>query len=229
MRLSSLSGAVLALSLFATACGESNDKGGGTRTLYVEAFAQTDGSINGTSVVVGVRDGSPQGAILSDAVVVFRGEKNGEFSLPWQGLAFGDFRSGAYVRTALPWDSGWQIEVTRGEDHLDAFLKVPGFTTITQPIGGTTFSRTAGRPLVVRWADSEEQEAMRVEVKLKKADQRRELGEDPFELAFDAGLLRVEDKEEVEVRRSSELALNGGVPGSLFRATSRHSLEFRVE
>jgi len=227
MRLTLLAPALLALASLSAACGESDDAGGGTRTLWVSARAETDGSVTGTYLVVSVRDGSEAGDLVTDAEVVLRGEKNGQLLLPWQEESFAGFRNGAYVRSAIPWDTGWQLEISRGGDRLDAFLKTPGLTQIIRPVGGTTYSRASGRPLMVEWTAKGER-ADRIQVSLERADQTVELTEDDGEVSFDAGQLEV-GEEDVTVRRANRLELNGGVVGSTFEAASRITLQFRVE
>lgn len=216
--------------MVSTAGCSGNDAGGGTRTLFVEALAETDGSSNGTFFGVIVRDGQGvEAPVISNAEVIFRGENTGEIRVPWQGLTVGRFRLGAYGINGIPWDTGWQIEVNRADDHLDAFLEAPGVTTITSPLGGTTFRKSAGGALTVHWKDAEDREAQKVFVELDEANFERALSEDPFELSISASTLVADDEETVRVERSNEVELNGGLPGSFFRAVSKHQLDFRVE
>src|SRR4051794_20230355 len=59
---------ILIGSLFALACGGSNP-GGGTRTLWVNAAAETDGSTDGSRLQIEVREGSSTGTLVTDATV----------------------------------------------------------------------------------------------------------------------------------------------------------------
>ena len=46
---------------------------------------------------------------------------------------------------------------------------------------------------------------------------------------MDQADLRVDPKEKVRVERSNEVALAGGVPGSVLSASTAHEIEFHVE
>ncbi len=212
-----------------SACGGSNP-GGGTKTLFVKAQAQSDGSTDGTSLAVEVRQGTSDGQLITDAVVTVKGNKTGEFSLPWEGVSWGSFRLGAYRKSQATWDTGWRLSVKRGTDALDAYVEAPGITTITNPIGGTTFRRADGKPLLVQWKDSDGRRAQVVTIDFDKADGAdTSLAEDRLEHSIEQNRLVVDDKERVEVRRKNEIQLAGGTPGSIFSATTEHRIEFRVE
>lgn len=222
--------AILCVALFSltVACGGTSP-GGGTKTLFVKAQAQSDGSSDGSWMALEIRDGSSSGSLITDAVVVLRGDKTGEFTLPWQGVNWGDFKAGSYFKSGLAWDSGWSLEVRRGNDRLDARLEAPGMTVITEPIGGTTYRRVDGVPLTVKWKDDSGHRAMRVRVTLDKAGFDRTLTEDPVLLAIEPNLLTAEDKEKVRVERWNEVELAGGTAGSSFKVETHHQIEFRVE
>lgn len=210
-------------------CGGSNE-GSGSETLFVKATAESDGSTDGSWLAVEVREGSSEGAIVTDAVVTVRGDDSGEFNLPWEGINWGGFRAGAYVKRDLAWDTGWNILVKRGEDGLEAYLSAPGITNITEPLGGTTFKRGDGNAMMVRWKDGEGRRAELVEVDFSEADEAdRDLAEDTLELEVEPNRLVATDRERLEVRRTNEVKLAGGTPGSVFKATTRHRIEFKVE
>lgn len=211
-------------------CGGSNP-GGGTKTLFVKAHAETRGSTDSSWLGVEVRDGHSEGNIVSDAIVTIYGDKTGEFALPWQGINWGGFQAGAYVKEGISWDTGWKIEVKRGEDGLDAYLEAPGITTITEPIGGTTFRRTDGEPLIVKWKDGEGRRAQIVTVDFDHsdgADRNFSDFDDPMEVSIEPNILNP-DNERVEVRRKNEVQLEGGTAGSAFSAETKHRIEFVVE
>lgn len=218
---------LFALALFAAACGGSNP-GGGTRTLFVKALVETDGSTDGSRFGLEVREGSSGGSLITDAVVIIRGDKSGESSLSWQGAKWGELAVGSYYRSGIPWDTGWSLEVRRGNDRLDGYLVMPGFTTITEPIAGTTFRRAEGKPLVIRWKDSFDRRAKTVTVDLDKADYKRTLADDPLMHEVEPNRLGT-DRHRIQLDRSNEIELAGGTPGSFFRATSKHRIEINVE
>ncbi len=215
------------LTCLSLGCGGSNT--GGTRTLFVSAIATTDGSTDGTGIGIEVREGGSQGALVSDAVVIVRGDKGGEMSLPWQGVKWGDFAVGAYFKTGIPWETGWAIDIRRGPDRLDAYLVTPGATTITEPIAATTFRRTDGRPLAIRWKDDLGRRARRVRVQLDKAKIDQTFNEDTLAFDVEPNRLAPDGHERITVERTNEIELAGGVPGSVFRAQSRHRIELKVE
>jgi len=209
-------------------CGSS--PGGGTRTLYVKAEAWSDGSSDGTWISVEVRQGSSDGTLLNDATVSMHGSKSGDFSLPWQGISFGNFRAGSYHKGQMAWDSGFQISVKRGNDALDAYLEVPGITTITNPLGGTTFRRADGQPLMVKWKDDVNHVAQKVTVTFDHSDGATSiLNADPLQLQVDPNRLVAASPENIEVRRENTVNLAGGVSGSSFTATTRHRIDFNIE
>lgn len=211
-------------------CGGSNP-GSGTKTLFVKAHAETRGSTDSSWMAVEVREGHSEGNLINDAVVTIRGNKTGEYNLGWEGISFGGFRAGAYLRNELAWDTGWHITVKRGDDGLEAYLEAPGLTTITDPIGGTTFRRADGNPMVVRWKDTDGRRAQIVTVDFDKADNAdRQFSDfdDPGEVQLEANVL-VADKERLELRRRNEVKLEGGTAGSVMSAETKHRIEFVVE
>ncbi|MBI3184051.1 MAG: hypothetical protein HYZ28_18105 [Myxococcales bacterium] len=219
---------LVAAAIALAACGGSNP-GGGTRTLYVKAQAETDGTTDGTRLGLEVREGSSGGTLITDAVVILRGDKSGESSLPWQGLKWGDFALGSYFKSGIAWEPGWAIEVRRGNDRLDAYLQTPGYTTIVEPIAQTTFRRTEGKPLAVKWKDSFDRRAKTVTVDVDKAKYQRTLPEDPLSHEIEANRLVSENNERITLERVNEIELAGGTPGSIFRGTSKHRIEVNVE
>lgn len=224
--------ALILLSLsasFFAACG-GHDEGRGTQTLYVRAQAETDGSTRGSLIFIEVRQGSSEGQLLNDAVVTLTGDNTGEFALPWQGIDFFGFRAGGYGKTELAWDTGWGLTVKRGNDELEAYIEAPGITTITQPISGTTFRRSNGEDLEVRWKDEKNRRADFVTVDFTRAnDADRDLTGDPRSYVVDYNRLVAHEREQIEVRRKNEVNLAGGTPGSRFSATTRHRVELKVE
>jgi hypothetical protein len=225
----SLSAVVLgAVAAFGVACGGSNP-GGGTKTLYVQAEARSDGSTEGTWFAVHIREGHNDGPVVDNAVVTIRGDHTGEFTLPWEGFTFFQWPVGVYVRGNMPWDTGWAINVRRGADGLDAYLHAPGITEITEPIANTTFRRVDGEPLMVQWRDDAGHRAEAVNVDFEQSDYVRQLSEDPLQLQVDRNDLVGTDSERVEVTRTTAVDLAGGTPGSVFTATTQHAIRFRVE
>lgn len=211
-------------------CGGSNP-GGGTKTLFVKAQAESRGTLESSAIRVEVREGHSEGPVVSDAVVTVRGNETGEYNLSWSGITWGDFKAGFYGRDNLEWDTGWKIEVRRGDDGLDAYLEAPGTTTVMEPIGGTAFRRADGKPLVVKWKDSDGHRAQVATVDFQKsdgADRQFADYDDPFQVEIEPNIL-TPDSEKLEVRRKNEVKLEGGTPGSVFSAETKHQIEFVVE
>lgn len=215
---------VLLIALFAVACGGS-DPGVGTQTLYVEAVARTDGSTNGTSLRVTVRQGSNQGNFVSDANVVMTSDKGNEIILPWVGI----LGMGNYVKSDLVWEPGWRLRISRGADRVEAYLHAPGVTTITEPAANSTFNRSEGKPLVVRWKDESGRGAQTFEIATRSAEFNQARSEDPGLFQIDAAHLVGSAEERIAIERTSEVKLNGGVPGSTFKAVSRAEVNLVVE
>ncbi len=218
-----------AVALAAAGCGGS-DPGTGSRTLWVKAEAVTDGSTNGTELFIQVRQGGESGQILTDAVVTVDGDKTGEFAVPWTGLKWNNFAAGGYLRQGFDWDTGWKITVQRGSDDLVAYLEAPGVTEISSPIANTTYRRSSGDPLVVRWKDRDGRRAELVDINFRHSKEaNRTLKEDSGELKVEYNRLEARKDERLEISRRNEINLEGGVAGSAFRATTKHSIEFIVE
>lgn len=215
------------LAVVAMGCG--SNPGGGTKTLFVEAEAVSDGTSNGRFLAVQVREGHSDGNLVNDAIVTIRGDDSGEFNLPWEGINFGGFRAGLYLKSQIEWDRGWSLTVKRGEDYLDAYLVAPGDTTITQPIGNTSFQR-GSEPLLITWKDSIDRRAEIVDVKFRRSEAaNRSFSEDPLAYEVEPNRLVQADDERVSVERTNKIELAGGTPGSEFRATTVHTIEFTVE
>ncbi|HZA49641.1 MAG TPA: hypothetical protein VE549_02810 [Myxococcaceae bacterium] len=218
-----------------TACGGSNP-GSGSETLYVSAELTSDGTPDGTWVIVDVREGHSDGPFVNDATVTLRGDRTGEVDAPWQGVSFGQWQAGWwYGSNGLNWDTGWALSVKRrngSNDGLEAYLQVPGFTEITQPIYDTTFRVSDGQPLVVKWRDNEGRRAEMVTVELGDPGSphfRRQLNDDPLQLSIELSNVMVTDTERVTVSRRSDLNLAGGTPGSVFSAVTFHRVPFHVQ
>src|SRR5687768_15405261 len=103
----------------ASACGGS-DPGSGSRTFHVSAIAWSDGLTDGTYLALQVREGHPEGPLVTDAQVKVQGNKTGDFDLPWDPLDFGGFVRGSYRKVGMLWDTGWRIDVRRLDDGLEA-------------------------------------------------------------------------------------------------------------
>jgi len=217
--------AVGALAAALAGCG--SDPGSGTETLFVEATASTDGSSNGTSLYVVVRDTSASGPVVTDAVVTMTGDRGTVHALPavnFLGAHLG------YLKTDLAWEAGWRLRVERGADKLEAYLQAPGITTITEPTPGQIFGRAAQQPLRVRWRDESGRSAERVEIGLSQADYETSRPEDPgsHEIPYTTWT-QAEQEERVTVVRTNDLNLAGGISGSTFKAVSTARVNFEVQ
>jgi hypothetical protein len=218
-----------ALFLFSlSACGGTNP-GGGTRTLFVRAVAESDGTTEGSTMAVEVREGASTGNLITDAVVTVRGAKTGEFNLAWEGVTFGNFTAGAYTKRQLPWDRSWSMTIKRGNDGLDFALEAPGITTITEPLSGANFDRAAGTPLVIKWKDADGVHADTVEIDLSRAGYDQVLTEDTLEHTVEVNRMVAGTGERIDIRRYNDVNLAGGSAGSTFRATTRHRVTFNVQ
>lgn len=214
---------------FLTACG-GTDPGTGSRTLYVKAAMTTDGSTDGTRVQVELRENDQDGPLVTDAIVTLKGQSGKDQLL---GLVGENTRLGTkllYAGQGFAWDTGFVLQVRRGErDSLDAALEMPGATVITDPVSSTTFSRSKGERLVVRWRDEYNRIAQYPEVRLEQADIRQTLNQDMTQFEIEASRLVPTLEESVSVTRTNKVLLAGGLDGSEWTATTTHKVSFRVE
>jgi len=221
---------LLAVGIFLSFSCAGSNPGTGTQTLFVKAQAITNGSTEGSWMAVEVRQGSADGQLVTDATVTVTGDETGEVQLPWSGNQVGASMMGAYRKAQLVWDSGWTLHVSRGTDRVDAYLQAPGVTTIVAPLAGTTFDRAVGQPLDITWKDDAGRRAEQVELSLDHADQASvTLPVDTLEHQVEANRLIATDKEKLDLKRKNQIELAGGAPGSLFSATTEHSIEFAVQ
>lgn len=208
--------------LLASSCGLTSP-GGGTGTLFVTARLTSDGSTSGSRARVTVRSGSATGDLVTDAEVAIRGGALGRTIIPY------DAQRDQYRLDSFTWVEGFRLEVIHGKDQLDGSIEAPGATLITDPIGGSTFRRADGPPLLIRWKDSRGALANNTNLRVEKAKIDRAIPTGVYEVQIAPNELVVDDKENIRVQRSNEVALAGGAPGSLLSAQTEHELEFRVE
>ena len=208
--------------LLASSCGLTSP-GGGTGTLFVTARLTSDGSTSGSRARVTVRSGSATGDLVTDAEVAIRGGALGRTIIPYDG------QRDQYRLDSFTWVEGFRLEVIHGKDQLDGSIEAPGATLITDPIGGSTFRRADGPPLLIRWKDSRGALANNTNLRVEKAKIDRAIPTGVYEVQIAPNELVVDDKENIRVQRSNEVALAGGAPGSLLSAQTEHELEFRVE
>ncbi len=214
-------GALVAL---ATGCG--SDPGSGTKTLYVDAQLESDGSSNGTKATISVRQGSGNGSVVSDASVVLIGDKGGrpalDSSFSWLGV---------YTAIGFAWEPGWRLQITRGADKLEAYIVVPGLTTITNPTPGQIFDHTANAPLAVKWTDDLGRSADQVTVDVDHGNYDNQLrADDPGARDIPSSTwTQSEPQERIKVTRENLLNLAGGVAGSVFKARTSAEVDFAVQ
>jgi len=213
----------LAGSVLLAACGGS-DPGSGTQTLYVTATAQSDGSSNGTSLLVVVRDGGSNGAFVDTATVTMIGDRGTSYTLPFVGI----FGLGGYYKNAINWEGGWRLRIASGSDNLEAYVAGPGLTTITAPTASTTFAKASAQNLVVQWRDEMGRRMPNAEVRLRRADLQRTT-DDTGSYSVDFNALVPATDERITLTRWTELSLRGGVTGSTFRAQTTAEVTFAVE
>jgi hypothetical protein len=213
---------LISLAFLTSACGFTSP-GGGTGTLFVTARLTSDGSTAGSSARVTVRAGSETGTLVKDAEVAIRGGSLGRTL-----VAYDDQRD-QYRLDGFSWVQGFRLEIVRGNDKLDGSIEAPGATLITDPISSSTYRRSDGAPLVIRWKDDRGSPASTTQVHLDKAKIDRPIPVGIFELQVQPNELTVSDKEKVQVQRSSEVVLSGGAPGSVLSAGTDHEIEFTVE
>lgn len=225
---SSLVAALVAVAGLGSACGGSNP-GSGSETLHVSAEMRSDGSPDGTWVSVVVREGQADGPVVSDASVTLDGDSADEFPIS-QAWSIGGAGPGWYLRNNFDWDTGFTLKVRRGSDWVEAYIQTPGYTAITQPIFDTTFLLSEGRPLVVKWTDSENRRAEGVTIRLSDAGFTHLIQNgDPLEFPIEPTSLTVTDSETVTVERRNDMNLAGGTAGSVFTAATEHHIPFRVQ
>lgn len=217
--------ALAALTLLgATACGGS-DPGSGTKTLYVEAQADSDGTTGGTALGVTVRQGDANGQVIDNAVVTVTNADGKQYSLPWVGA----FKVGGYATSDIPWSPGWHLQVVSGADRLEATLSAPGATVITSPQAGSTFNRNSGQPLTVAWKDDAGKTAMGVDIHIAGSNYSHSLTNDPGQYAIDPGRLQSGDNQQLIVGRWTEVDLAGGTTGSTFKATTTDHISLSIQ
>jgi hypothetical protein len=215
---------VAALVALTTGCG--SDPGTGTKTLYVEAQLASDGSSSGTNALITIRQGSSSGSIVSDATIVLTGDEGGRPAIN-AALSF----LGIYTASGFAWEPGWRLHVTRGTDELEAYLVVPGLTTITNPTTGQVYDHTTNAPLVVRWRDDLGHAADQVTVDANRGDYDAQLrAGDAFERDIPASAWSQSYSDErVTVTRENLLNLAGGVAGSVLKARTTTNVSFAVQ
>jgi hypothetical protein len=214
-----------------TGCGRATDPGIGSHTLFVKALALSDGTLDGSSLKLEVRNGHAEGPLVKDAVVIARGDRSGELNIAYRDdFELGGIRlGGGFEKKQLAWDTGWSIEVKNGDDYLVARLEAPGATIITEPVSQTTYRRTDGRPLPLRWRDEFGHRAKQVTIDFARADYDRTFTEDAFGHDVAPNSLVPEKRERVTITRWNEVGLAGGVAGSVFKAQTAHQIDFIVE
>jgi hypothetical protein len=213
---------VLAGAALLTACGGS-DPGSGTQTLYVEATASSDGSSQGTSITVLVRDGGAQGSFLQNATVTVIGDRGTNHALPFVGV----FGIGAYHKSNFNWEGGWRLKIVNGNDNLEAYVAGPGLTTITAPTANSTFSKASAQNLSVQWRDDMGRTMPNADIDFRRANIDRTV-QDTGSYSVDYNSLVVATDEQITVTRWTELNLRGGVTGSRFRAETKAELDLIV-
>jgi len=213
----------LAAAVLLAACGGS-DPGSGTQTLYVTATAESDGSSDGTRLLVVVRQGGSNGAFVDNATVTVIGDRGTNHTLPFVGI----FGLGGYYKNAISWEGGWRLRIVRGSDNLEAYIAGPGLTTITAPTANGTFAKAAAQNLVVQWRDDMGRSMPNAEVRFRRADIQR-ITTDNGAYSMDYNLLVPANDEEIAVRRWTELTLKGGATGSTFRAQTTAEIPLVVQ
>jgi hypothetical protein len=214
---------VLAGAVLLTACGGS-DPGSGTQTLHVEATATSDGSSNGTSLLVVVRDGTASGSFVDNATVTLIGDRGTTYTPGFVGV----FGVGGYFKNAINWEGGWRLRIERGNDNLEAYIAGPGLTDITAPAPNTTFMKSNAQNLVVQWRDEMGRAMPNASVKFRRANIDRTV-QDTGSFTVDFNELVAATDERITVTRWTEIPLKGGVTGSLFKAQSVDELNLIVQ
>jgi len=213
-----------ALAALATGCG--SDPGSGTKTLYVDATLESDGSTGGTRATLWVRQGSSNGAFVSDASIVLVGDKGGR---PPVDSALSGL--GLYTAREFAWEPGWRLQITRGADKLEAYIVAPGLTTITNPMPGQIFDHTANSALAVRWRDELGRSAEQVTVDVDHGAYDNQLrADDPGQRDIPStAWTQSFAQESVRVTRENLLNLAGGVAGSVLKARTSARVDFAVQ
>jgi hypothetical protein len=205
---------LIALSLLGPGCADGTDPGDGSGTLV--ALVEASGRPDRTSVEVSLRAGDSP---VAGANVVFTDvEREREVTAEMKGA--GEYRATfpGYARTL-------RVRIVEGDDFLEGQLRGPAPHVITRPPNDAIVRRGQFTDLRVEWAADDP--ADRVEVDLDGLD-RVELEGDPFTL--DLPLAEVKDGEQdLSIRRETEVALEGGRPGSRMRARYEVDNRFTVE
>jgi hypothetical protein len=188
----------------AAACGGDDDvagpvdgdSGGGNGALLVRAHIGSEEG--GVELDVDVeRDGVD----VTDAEVVI-GTDGADVALVHDG-------EGRYRGSDGEWSGYYTIAVSAGDDWLDGGLDAPDRPTLLEPDPAQAFDpHTAEDGVVAVTWDGDL--AMTVRVKTKEFEWS---GDDEGGLDIPASMF-VEEDQEIEIRRTNEIDLDGGAPGS---------------
>ncbi len=213
-----------ALAALTAGCG--SDPGSGTKTLYVDAQLESDGSSDGTRATIWIHQGSSNGAVVKDASVVLIGDKGGRPALDNSYSLLG-----VYTAIGFAWEPGWRLQVIRGADKLEAYIVSPGLTTITNPLPGSVFDHTANAALAVKWKDDLGRSADQVTVDTEHGNYNNQVrADDPGERDIPSTeWTQSYAQERIKVTRENLLNLAGGAAGSTLKARTSASVEFAVQ
>jgi hypothetical protein len=214
---------VFAGAVLLTACGGS-DPGSGTQTLFVQATATSDGSSDGTSLTVVVRDGSSSGNFVTDAAVTLIGDRGTTYTPAFTGI----FNIGAYVKNQINWEGGWRLRITRGNDNMEAYVAGPGLTDITAPAANSTFMKSSAQNMTISWKDENGRAMPNADIKFRRANIDKTV-QDTGSFSVDYNTLVPATDERISITRWTELSLKGAVTGSTFRAQTTAEVNLVVQ
>lgn len=196
------------------ACGNGTDSGSGTGTLFTTI--EVSGRPDSTKVEAEI---TARGNPVVGANVVFtdversqpvtaEGKSSGKYQANFQG----------YVRTL-------KVQITSGDDTLEAQLEGPAAHVITRPPNDAIVRRADFEVLDVEWdADAA---ADSVEV-VPEEGNKLSLDHDDFEATLPLGPLK-NGSQKLSVERGTSVDLAGGTEGSRFRSRYKVDNRFTLE
>lgn len=199
-------------------CGGFTDEGDGSKTLEVQAYVSFE---QGTATVDARVSVDQNGAFVSGAIVKLRDdETDDEFTLEEDGNFYRAHIAGDYRRKLV-------LDITRGDDDLEAKLEGPGKHFIITPFEGTSID-LGDDPMKVEWSVEDGIRADDVSISVDNSDYRGETNEDKGKVEIPRELLRPGD-DTIRVTRANSVDLKGGRDSSTFEISYEAISRVRFE
>lgn len=204
-----------ALTFCATlACGNGTDSGSGTGTLFTTI--EVTGRPDDTKIELEL---SARGNPVVGANVVFT-DVDREQTVTAEGKNAGKYQANfnGYARTI-------RVQVTSGEDNLEAQLRGPAPHVITRPPNDAIVRRAEFEVLDVEWDADDPADSVEV---IPEDGDKLKLDQDNFEATLPLGPLK-NGSQKLSVERETSVDLSGGTEGSRFRSRYKVDNRFTLE